>query len=178
MVAEPAAADRPDQVADRARERHREVGREAALELVAEERHRLAGEGAGGDRARVDHDELAGRGEHRVDQHQEEDGVEAVVPDHVRDRVGEAVQEVAEGVRDEHRRGRLAPPSAGLAQRDRREELGPADVARGDDANGERPGEPAAVHAEAVPDEALVARVQPAAAEQAADERPAPRRGP
>ena len=100
-----AAADLPadhgaDQVAERAGERDREVRGEARRERVAEQRHRLPRDRARGDRAAVDHHDLARGREDRVDQHQEEDGVEAVVADRARDRVGDAAEDG-----EQHRRG-------------------------------------------------------------------------
>ena len=63
----------------------------------------LAGERTRGERARVDHDELARRGEDRVDRHQHEDGVDAVVADERRDRRGDGGEE----------HGRAEPTSGG-----------------------------------------------------------------
>ena len=73
---DPPADQRADEVADRARERDGEVGVEPAA-LGAED-DELAAERPRGERARVDHDQLAGCGEDGVDRHQDEDGPEAV----------------------------------------------------------------------------------------------------
>jgi hypothetical protein len=73
-------ADEPaDEVADRARERQHEEGAEAVADLGAEERHMVCrGENAGRDCSGVEHHDLARRRKHRVDHHQQEDGIDAV----------------------------------------------------------------------------------------------------
>ena len=81
-------SDRTDRIADRARERDRDVRRKPLLDRATEERDVLVGERTRGERSRVDHHELARGREHRVDEHETEHGVEAVVPDRRRDGVG------------------------------------------------------------------------------------------
>ncbi len=109
VVAERPASDRPDQVPDGPGGRDGEVGRQTAVEVVAEERDRLARERARCDRTPVDHDDLARGGEDRVDQHQEKDGIEAVAPD----RIGDPRRDVADDPGDEHR-GMLAAGPTGV----------------------------------------------------------------
>src|SRR3954471_5641033 len=75
--ADPPAEDRPELVADHARQHdgdERRQPRPVPAEDVDAVRQRARGEGAG-----VDHHELARRGEDRVDEHQDEDGENAVV---------------------------------------------------------------------------------------------------
>ena len=97
-------SDRADRVADRARERDRDVRRKSLVDRASEERDVLVGERTRRESARVDHHELARGREHRVDEHEAEDGVEAVVPDRRRDGVGEPAQDGG----DEHARTVLA----------------------------------------------------------------------
>src|SRR5690348_7807570 len=83
------AGDRADDVAESSRERHHQERREARLDLVAEEDDVLRGERTRGECARVDHYQLARGREDRVDRHQHEDGVHAVVADERRDGPGD-----------------------------------------------------------------------------------------
>ena len=103
------ASDGADRVADRACERDGDVRRESLVDRASEEHDLLIGEGAGGDGAPVDHDHLARRRQHGVDEHQEEHGVQAVVAD----RGGDRLRDLAQDGGDEHRgsvaRGRLPP---------------------------------------------------------------------
>src|SRR5580765_4763978 len=89
VVADPPADDRAGEIAERAGDRDGEIGLEAVREVVAEERERRA-ERTRGDRAADDHDELARRGQDGVDRHQDEDRIEPVVADVVRQRAGDA----------------------------------------------------------------------------------------
>ena len=87
VVADPPAGERAERVADRSRGHHDRERLPAARHLASEDDDVLAGERAGGERARVEHHELAGRGQHRVDEHQREHGVDAVVADERRQRI-------------------------------------------------------------------------------------------
>ena len=60
----------------------------------------LAREGSGGHGAGIKHDQLARRGEHRIDDHQQEDRVEPVVAD----RGGDRLRDLTQDRGDEHRR--------------------------------------------------------------------------
>src|SRR3954465_614157 len=88
-AADPPADHRAEQVAQRPGERHRHVRPAAGLDAVAEEHDVLRGEGARGERARIDHHQLAGSREDRVDRHQQEDRVDAVVADEGRNGAGD-----------------------------------------------------------------------------------------
>ena len=95
------AADRPsqrctDEIACETRQGHRHVRRALRMDLVAERDHAHAFERARRKRAGVEHRQLARRGQDRGDHHQDEDRVEAVVPDQRRDRARDA--------REHHRR--------------------------------------------------------------------------
>ena len=85
--------DRSQQVTDRARERDHDVGRRVGRDPAAEERHVLAGERPGGERAAVGHHELARGRKDRVEGHQAEHGVDAVIPDRRGDRARNAGEE-------------------------------------------------------------------------------------
>ena len=95
------ADDRTDRVADRSGQRHRDVCGEPLVDLHSEEHDVLAGERARCHGARVHHDHLARRREDGVDEHQEEDRVQAVVADRRRDGVGQ----LAEDGGDQHEAG-------------------------------------------------------------------------
>ena len=120
-------ADRPahhraERVADRPGERDREVRGPALVDRAPEERHLLVRERSRGERAAVDHDELARRRQHGVDEHEQEDRVEAVVPDDRRDGVGQ----LAEDRGDEHRGSLVQPgPRRSVAPWPRRCRRGP-----------------------------------------------------
>src|SRR5713226_2444775 len=86
---DPPADDRAEQVAERAGNRDREVRRKASADVCAEERDACA-EGTGCYRAAVHHHELARSGKDRIDEHEDEHRVEAVVADERRHRSGEA----------------------------------------------------------------------------------------
>ena len=87
VVADRPADERADRVPDRAGEGHRRRRpRTVRVDRVAEEDDVLPGERAGRERARVDHHELARGREDGVDEHQDEDGVDAVVADEGSDR--------------------------------------------------------------------------------------------
>ena len=101
VQADPPASDRPDRVAERSGGRDGEVRGKARLELPAEEDDALPGESAGGDSASVHHHRLAGRGQDRVDGHQQKDGVEPVVADDG----GEEIGDLAQNRGDRHGRG-------------------------------------------------------------------------
>ena len=73
----------------------------AGLELPAEDDDVLTGECAGRDGAAVHHHRLAGRGQDRVDGHQQKDGVEPVVADDS----GEEIGDLAQNRGDQHGRG-------------------------------------------------------------------------
>src|SRR5262245_2513065 len=85
--------DRSDRVADRPRERDREVRGQALVDRPPEERDVLVREGTRGERPAVHHDELARGREHGVDEHEREDRVEPVVADDRRDGVGELTED-------------------------------------------------------------------------------------
>src|SRR3954471_1954643 len=83
------AGDRAEEVAERACERRGDKGPGVRGDPRPEQIDVLAGEGAGREGTRVDHDELTERGQHCVDRHQTEDGVDAVVSDQRGERAGE-----------------------------------------------------------------------------------------
>jgi hypothetical protein len=61
--------------------------------LRAEKDHVLPGERARGHRAAVHHHRLAGGRQHRVDDHDQEDGVKPVVADDARDGIGDRAEQ-------------------------------------------------------------------------------------
>ena len=106
------AHDRAERVADRAGQGDRHVGPGGRVDLVAEDGDVGAGERPGRDRASVDHHELARGGQDRVDEHEEEHGVEAVVPDDAGDGLGDRVH------RRDSTRGRRSENAHRLSQLD------------------------------------------------------------
>src|SRR5207248_288650 len=75
-----------DEVAERPGQSDDDPGPEVGGDAPAEEDDVLPGERAAGDRAAVDHHELARGGEDGVHEHEQEDGVHAVIADESRDR--------------------------------------------------------------------------------------------
>ena len=80
----------PDQVTERSRQRHHDVRRKVRRHTRPEEIHVLSGEGTRGERSGVDHHELARSRKDRVDRHQQEHGVDAVITDQRRERARDA----------------------------------------------------------------------------------------
>src|SRR5579859_595539 len=80
------ADDCAGEIAERAREREDDKGAGTEADVRAEERHMMRRrEHARRDGSGVEHDEFAGGGEHRVDRHEHEDGVDALRGDVARD---------------------------------------------------------------------------------------------
>ena len=105
------AADRSERVADRASESDGDVGRKPVLDRPTEEHDVLAGERSRRDCAPVDHHDLARGREQGIDEHEDEDGIEAVVAD----RRGDGVREVGHDRGDQHRGARIeATGTAGV----------------------------------------------------------------
>ena len=82
---------RAKRVADGRGQRDGHVGPAGGFDLVPEDRDVGPRERPRRDRSAVDHDELARRGQERVEEHEQEHGIEAVVPDGVGDGLGDRV---------------------------------------------------------------------------------------
>src|SRR5215211_155938 len=150
------AADRADHVARRSRRRDRNVRRESRRDLPAEE-HDAARERPRSERAAVDHHELARRRQYGVHEHQQEDGVEAVIPN----RVGDGLGDPGEGGGERHlsepsRVGRRFP----LAEREALRELGAAELVDRSDAEDVAAAMRRSTARSAVPDDCAPTRVQ------------------
>src|SRR4029453_9477527 len=117
----PPADERPEQVAERPRERDGDVAPEGRVDRVPEEDDVAARNGTARHGSAVDHHQLARRGKDRVDGHQPEDGVEPVVADEG----GDAVRDGGE----QHGRRRVYSATVKTLAR-RRRELPPLLLAR------------------------------------------------
>jgi hypothetical protein len=88
--AEQPAAEGADDITRDPRHRHHAEGGGVIVDPMPERDHVRVRKDAGGKRARVEHRQLAGRRENRGDDHQPEDGIDAVVADEGGDRAGDA----------------------------------------------------------------------------------------
>jgi hypothetical protein len=75
------AEQRAGEVADRAGDRQHQIALQPRGQRHAEDDRLLPGDGACRQDARVEHDQLAARRQQRVDGHEHEDGVHAVLGD-------------------------------------------------------------------------------------------------
>src|SRR4051812_24623719 len=89
VEADPPADDRADEVAERSRKRDGEIRAEPVRQIRSEEGERRT-ERTRGDGAADDHHELARRRQDSIDRHQDEDRIEAVIADLVRQRARDA----------------------------------------------------------------------------------------
>src|SRR5688572_27148808 len=105
-IADAPAEKRAEHVTEHPRERHRHVGPCGRLDRLPEERHLVAREGADRDRARIEHHELARRSDDGVDEHQQDDRIQAVVAD----RRGHGVRYLVHWTRVVTRLRRLSRP--------------------------------------------------------------------
>src|SRR5262245_3214781 len=116
VVADRPAGDRAQGVADRPRGHHDGVRLPPRLHLTAEDDDVLPDERTGRECPGVEHHELARRREDRVHEHEQEDGVDAVVADERCQRIGDRLRDRG----DEHGVGR--GQRAALSERVRRTE--------------------------------------------------------